>query len=193
MSSQKSRRLVLIRHSNTQPMPGVVAKSWPLSETGRARCNLLAQRLAGYTIDRLITSEETKAIETGSLIAERLGKPWQSASGLHEHDRSNVTTWHSTAEFEAIIADLFARPHELVYGLESADTCYIRFADALNMLLGAYPTETLAIVTHATAMSLFISRVTGIEPFAFWQQLGMPATVTFDLPSLTLIESVNLP
>jgi broad specificity phosphatase PhoE len=192
MAGPMSRRLVLIRHSNTQPIPGIAAKSWPLSETGRARCDRLAQQIAGYGVDRVITSEETKAIETGRLIAERLGKPWQSASGLHEHDRSNVTTWHGAAEFQAIIAELFARTHELVYGLETADACYVRFANALNAVLSAYPTETLAIVSHATAMSLFISHVTRIEPFAFWQQLGMPAYVTLDLPKLSLIETINL-
>ena len=80
-----SNTLILIRHSQSQPEPDRPASQWPLTETGRRRSIALAERLAAYTPDLIVTSRERKASETGALVAARLALPIVMADGLHEH------------------------------------------------------------------------------------------------------------
>jgi hypothetical protein len=41
-------------------------------------------------------------------------------------------------------------------------------------------------------MTLLLARVAGVEPFAFWQNLGMPAFVALALPDYRVIEMANI-
>jgi broad specificity phosphatase PhoE len=77
--------LVFIRHSQSQPDPEIPARSWRLTEEGRQRCEPLAALLIPYNLDTIITSTEPKAIETGQLVAQKLGIPYQLADNIHEH------------------------------------------------------------------------------------------------------------
>jgi broad specificity phosphatase PhoE len=184
------RKLILVRHSETKIVPGIAANQWQLTEEGRARCQLLAERLLLYTPTVIVTSHEPKAIETGELVAEILKRPVVTAENLHEHDRSNETTFYGFETFRSIIASLFEKPHALVYGKETADEAHERFAGAVRDVVERYPDGNLVIVTHATALTLFVSRLAGIDPFPFWEQLGMPAFVVFSLPEFGLCEVV---
>src|SRR5688500_6185252 len=104
-----THRLILIRHSQSQPDPERPASQWPLTEEGRRRCGPLAERLAAYAPDAIVTSHERKAIETGSLLAAHLGIQVAVGDGLHEHRREHVG-WLSNPAFEQAVAAFFARP-----------------------------------------------------------------------------------
>ncbi len=186
------RKLILIRHSETKPLPGVTASQWQLTEEGRRRCAALAERLVAYDLRVIVTSVEGKAIQTGQVVAEILKVPTVTADDLHEHDRSNVVPLKlDPQEFRATIARLFANPQTLVYGTEPADAAYTRFAGAVQRVINAYPHGNLAIVTHATVLTLFASRLAGLDPFPFWERLGMPAYIVFSLPDLRLLETAD--
>jgi broad specificity phosphatase PhoE len=186
------RKLILIRHSETNPVPGVTASQWQLTEEGRRRCRTLAERLAPYDLRMIVTSIEAKAVQTGQLVSEILDVPTVTADDLHEHDRSNITPLTlDPQEFRATIARLFANPKTLVYGIETADDAHARFAGAVRRVIDSYPDGNLAIVTHATVLTLFVSRLAGLDPFPFWERLGMPAYVVLLLPDLRLPETVE--
>ncbi|HET8678685.1 MAG TPA: histidine phosphatase family protein, partial [bacterium] len=70
------------------------------------KCAPLAEHLSAYHPDIIITSAEPKASETAQIVAGTLGKPFEVAEGLGEHDRSNVP-FSSTEFFEAAIAEFF--------------------------------------------------------------------------------------
>jgi broad specificity phosphatase PhoE len=67
--------LILIRHSQSQPKPERPASQWQLTKEGRRLCIALAERLAAYAPDVIVTSRERKASATGALVAARLGRP----------------------------------------------------------------------------------------------------------------------
>ena len=71
---------------------------------------------------------------TAAAIGERLGLVNQPLPGLGEHARRS-TRFGDRGAFEASIQALFNRPGERVYGDESADETYNRFAAALDPLL----------------------------------------------------------
>ena len=178
--------LILVKHSLTSIKPDLPASQWHLSEQGRRRCWALADKLALHRPVVIVTSTEPKAVETGHLVADRLGVPCETADGLHEHDRRNVG-FLTTEEFEARVAEFFARPAELVFGSETADQAHARFRAAVDTVLARYPDQAVAIVAHGTVMTLFVVRTTGLAPFPFWKQLGLPSFVVMSRPDFRFL------
>ncbi len=181
-AAEGGRALILIRHSLPQITPEVPARQWELSAVGRRRCGPLARRISPFRPQRVFTSREPKAVETARRVAEALDLPWAAVPDLHEHDRRGAPFLQDHAAFERQVVRLFARPDRLVFGRETADQAHRRFADAVLGLLGGHPNKTLAVVSHGTVISLFVSRSVGLEPVPFWQSLGMPAYVVLRLP-----------
>ena len=186
-----SSKLILMRHSLPDINPELPSHHWKLSDEGQRRCEPLAESLAKYHLDKIFTSIEPKANETGQILSQLLNRPFQIADGLHEHERDNVEFFKSTRGFEAVIAEFFARPNELVFGRETADQAHQRFSTAIDALTERHKDNDLAVVTHGTVMTLFVSRITGVKPFTFWQCLDLPSFAALTLPNLELIEVVE--
>ncbi len=130
-------------------------------------------------------------METAELVGEHLGLEVDVVDGLHEHERVGTPFDRDGATFRASIAGLFERPDEVVFGNESASDALTRFEQALDDVLARYPTGNVAVVTHATVMSLYIARRAGVNGYTYWQRLGMPAFAVLSLPDLRLIETVE--
>jgi broad specificity phosphatase PhoE len=154
------------------------------------QCTALARALAAYGPAVVVTSPEPKAAETAQIVADLLGTPLEIVEDLREHDRRNVP-WMKAEDFRAAVGRFFQEPQSLVLGQESADQAYRRFAAAVNAVIHRHPTETVAMVTHGTVMTLYVAGAEGLDPFTFWKSLGMPALAVLSLPGrrlLTVIE-----
>jgi broad specificity phosphatase PhoE len=148
-----------------------------LSDAGRQRCPALAQALEAYLPAALYASREAKATETAALTARALGVTFAVRPGLQEHART-TDDWLAPDAFQAAIANLFARPSDVVFGQESADQAHARFAAAVEALLAEHPQGNVIVVTHGTVLTLFVSRaIPGIDPLEFWRRLRLPAVV----------------
>lgn len=180
-------KLILIRHSLPHFQPEVPASQWQLSEEGFRRASLIPQHLIPYNPSRIISSQELKARQTAQVIALALNLPIQVVPGLHEHERPQAAGQTSSEQFETLLANFFAHPDQLIFGTESADQAYARFTNTINQLISAYPQETLAIVTHGTVISLFVSHNCSLDPFEFWKRLGLPFVIVLSLPDLQIL------
>ena len=183
--------LILLRHSLPETVPSVHPREWTLSEEGRRRCAALADLLAAYRPDVVVSSVETKAVETAELVAARLGVAIERAEGLHEHERGSE--WLGRERFEQTIRELFERPAAPVFGTETALEARGRFAAALNRVLERRP-GAVAAVTHGTVASLFVAgceRQDGAAAFALWRRLGLPSFLVLERPGLELREVVE--
>jgi broad specificity phosphatase PhoE len=178
--------LILVRHSAPEIVPQVPARDWHLSAAGRARCVPLAAALAPYQPRAIITSVESKAVETGQIVAARLGVAQVAMEGLHEHDRRHVGLLDQAA-FQERVAAFFAQPDALVLGQETAAQACDRFTRALDAVPAAYPDAPVAVVAHGTVMTLYLAQVAGIDPYPFWQRLGLPAFVVLARPTLAVL------
>ena len=186
------RYLALIRHAAAQIEPDLPAAEWRLSANGRALTRQLAPQLIPWRLNRIITSVEPKAVETGQILAEELGLPRQTAVNLHEHDRQGTPYFARHEDFVAAVTRFFTHPDELVLGRETAVQARDRFVTAVNRLLTAHPQENLAIVAHGTVITLYICHAnSGIDPVTFWQKLTTPAVLILSLPDKTLKRSLN--
>ena len=172
-------RLILVRHAAPAIDPETPSADWPLSDDGRRAAAVLAEALAPFTPILLVSGDEPKMVDTAGLIGERLGLTNRPLAGLSEHARRS-TTFGDRAAFEAAIAGLFNRPHEVVYGDESADQTYDRFAAAIDGAAHTTGEGPLIAVSGGTAISIFVARRLGMDPFPFWKALRLPQAFVID-------------
>ena len=180
--------LILVKHSLPVVDPAVPSREWRLSEEGQVRSRILAEKLGPYNLDMIFSSNEPKAIETARISAHRLNVPVEVLEGLQEHERRNVGFLEQEC-FEQSISRFYAQPAELVFGEETADTAYKRFSKSVDGLSERFPQANLALITHGTVLSLYVSRITCQDPFAMWKQLGLPSYVVLSRPDFNVIET----
>ena len=174
--SERSRRarmqtLVLVKHSLPKIDPSVPAREWRLSEEGRRRARKLGEKLDRYDLDVIVSSIELKAMETAEIASGLLKTPMVIVEGLHEHERVNVG-FLEKKRFEQSIRRVYEQPADLVFGDETADQAHDRFSKAVNELSDRFPRVNMALVTHGTVISLFLSRISELEPFTFVETVG---------------------
>jgi broad specificity phosphatase PhoE len=180
------KKLIFIRHSAVQIDTAVPSHKWRLSADGRLLARNLASLIAAYNPTRIITSVEPKASETGQIIADALGTPWQTAPNLHEHERSKVGYFEKREDFLTAVANFFVQYDQLVFGDETANQARERFDTAVHHLIAQFPDDTLAIVTHGTVLTLFLAHYNNFAPFPFWQNIKLPDYFVVASPSMIL-------
>ena len=185
-----TRRLILVKHAMPEIDPQLPAPRWPLSSAGREASVALAKRLERYRPTRVVTSVEPKAAETGAIVAATLGLPVSIATGLHEHDSGDVP-FMGTEAWNATVAEVFARPDEVVLGRDSANDAAERFGAAVARVQDAFPDDRTVIVAHGRVISLVVARANGIDGFDLWRRLGLPSFVVVEPPAWRVIDVVE--
>lgn len=181
--------LILVRHSIVQPQPGVSSQKWPLTTEGRARCAALAAQLRPYQIGRVATSDEPKAVATAQLLAAHLeiASPLIVDRDFGETRRETAPYFDSEGEFHAVVRMAMNSPDQIVFGEEAFNDARRRITLALGRLLNVHRTETLAVVTHGTIMSILLGHIAERDTFDIWRALGMPAFAVLT-PNLDLLD-----
>ena len=179
------RHLILIKHSLPTIEPTLPAQQWPLSSEGHRRCHALATQLLGYTPSLIAASPELKAQQTAAHLSQIFGLLYHSIEGLHEHQRSFLTT---TTDFEQIMDTFFSQPDKIVFGSESARQARERFTIAVTQAISEAATDDVFIVAHGTVITLFVSYYTKQAAFSLWQSLDLPSFIVLSLPDYRLIK-----
>lgn len=175
--------LILIRHSTPVIIPSQAPSEWPLSSNGIRRCHRLVELLATAKIKYLFSSPEKKAVQTAEIIAKKLDLTIQIEPGIHEHLRNPDQLPKSKQDFQVLVRQVFKFPNQIIFGQETGDQAWQRFSSALIQLMSEHSIlsdQSIACVTHGTVMSLYISRLIGIEPYSFWKKMSTPAYVILD-------------
>ncbi len=181
--------LILVRHSISQPEPGVSPHQWALTDEGRARCAALAQQLLPYRVACIASSDEQKAVATARLLAAhlQLTSPLTIEPDFGETRRSTAPYFDNPDAFRAAIQAAMNDPGQVVFGEEAFADARTRFVSALQRLMEAHFGETIAVVTHGTIMSLMLGHFAGVDTFETWQALQMPAYALLT-PNLDLLD-----
>ena len=187
--SEQSQAVVLIRHSIPEVDPSRPASEWSLSADGIKQCEVLASDLERFLPATLLSSPETKAMETAQHIGGHLGIGFAVREELCEHRRPSVFLPQS--EFHENIRNFFESPGNVVYGSESSNDVAARIEAEIRRVLANHPEENILMVTHGTAMTSFTSRRTNADAYSLWQSLGLPAYIAFGLPSFDIVDSVG--
>jgi len=184
------RKLILIKHAKPQVEEDIPSHEWELSPEGRESCKALAQFLSQHQPKVIVTSDEPKAIQTGSIVAEALGISTRIYDGLHEHDRSNVPMMQPR-EFISTMALFFKERRRLVLGRETAEDAVDRLEDTVEKLLHDEPEGNVAAVTHGTVLALFCEGHGLGDGFQLWRKMGLPSAAVFSVPDLKALELVE--
>ncbi|MCU1392179.1 MAG: hypothetical protein JWM34_607 [Ilumatobacteraceae bacterium] len=173
--------LILVRHALPVRREVTEGAADPeLSEAGVLQARFLADYLAVETIHAVYASPLRRAIETAKPLAERLHLPIEIVDGVAEYDR------HSSeyVPIEELKATNDPRWQQMLAD-DWGDRTETRqqFADrvftAVEGIVAANPSRTVAVVCHGGVINAYLARV-----------LGTPDSAGFFYPNYTSIHRV---
>lgn len=150
-----------ITHPQVKMDPDVPVPRWGLSDTGRERAVQAARRPWAARLGRIVSSDETKAVETAEILAAAAGVPVEILANLHENDRS-ATGFLPPPEFEKAADAFFAFPEASFRGWERAADAQVRIVSAVTKILDAHdPAVPIAFVGHGGVGTLLRCHLMG--------------------------------
>jgi broad specificity phosphatase PhoE len=156
------QRVRYLTHPQVHIDPALPVPSWRLSAQGRQRVATLIEAgwLAGTTL--VVTSAETKALETAGPISQALGSRLEVREAMHENDRSS-TGFLPPAEFERVADAFFARPDESPRGWETARAAQTRIVHEAEAVLARHHAGDVLFVGHGAVGTLLMSHYGRLE------------------------------
>lgn len=133
---------------------------WSLNEVGKQRVALLAASGALTGTRHVISSGETKALETARPLAQALGCTLVIRAAMHENDRS-ATGFLPPETFEHVADQFFANPDHSVRGWETARAAQTRIVAQVQACLQTYPQGDVLFVGHGGVGTLLLCHLLG--------------------------------
>lgn len=152
---------IYITHPQVRIDPAIDVPRWGLSETGSMRAALAASKPWAKSIRRIVSSDETKAVETANILAGATGISVEVTEGMHENDRS-ATGFLPPDEFEAAADWFFGHPEESFRGWERAIDAQARIVGAIELVLAGHdPLQPIAFLGHGAVGTLLKCHLRG--------------------------------
>ncbi|PVB61329.1 histidine phosphatase family protein [Labrenzia sp. 011] len=152
---------IYLTHPEVEIDPEVPVPEWGLSDTGRQRAAKAAFLPFAGGIRNVISSGETKAIETAQVFSARLNVSQRVLPFLHENDRS-ATGYLAPEDFEATADAFFAQPHESVRGWERAIDAQNRIVTGIRSALRHVPDgDPVLFAGHGGVGTLLLCHLMG--------------------------------
>ena len=179
------RRLVLVRHAQVRLDPELPPQRWELTADGRADGERLARLDVFDGIAAVVTSPEPKARATAEPIAAAAGVELRVDPDLREAERGAAPVDDRAAFVARVDAWLGGTR---VPGWEERDFAAARIVGCIERLLAASSGD-LALVSHGTVLSLYLSWLRGQERVDLdeWAALSLPAVAVVDPSARTIV------
>ncbi|MDA5631723.1 MULTISPECIES: histidine phosphatase family protein [Rhizobium/Agrobacterium group] len=150
-----------ITHPQVKIDPMVPVPDWGLSDRGVERTREASRLPWARALRRIVSSAETKAIETARILAETSGAAIEIIETMHENDRS-ATGFLPPSEFEKAADWFFAHPDESFRGWERAIDAQARIVSAVKAVLDRHePQQPIAFVGHGGVGTLLKCHIEG--------------------------------
>lgn len=143
-----------ISHADVRVEPDIPVPRWSLSDVGRARTQRLLSQPWVASLTRIVSSPETKALETATMLADHLDLAVEVRPMTGEIDRSR-TGYVTHDRHEELADQLFRDPYESAAGWERAVDAQDRIVTALADLLGPGVAGDVAVVGHGGVGTLW--------------------------------------
>jgi len=151
-----------LSHPQVEIDPQKEIDKWSLNDLGESRVVALSQSGALVGTQIVISSAETKAIETASPIAKALGCQLEIRQRMHENDRSS-TGFLPPDEFETVADQFFKYPDQSVRGWETARSAQARIVAEVRECLLLYPDCDILFVGHGGVGTLLYCYLSGVD------------------------------
>jgi broad specificity phosphatase PhoE len=150
-----------LTHPQVLIQPAKDVRRWSLNPVGGARVSALAAKLGALSnTGRVISSDETKALETARPLAVALGVELEIRPRMHENDRS-ATGFLPPEEFEQVADQFFANPGKSVRGWETAKDAQRRIVEEVNAALAGPQSGDVLFVGHGGVGTLLFCALSG--------------------------------
>ena len=154
-------RILFVTHPEVVIDPGKPVSEWPLSPLGRERMQRFAEYLRGGKIEVIYSSDEQKALDGASILADALGIPAKINDELGENDRSS-TGYIAPPKFWEVVTEFFAHPDESVLGWETARHAQARIVVAMSRIAESHrDAHSIAVVSHGGVGRLLMAHLQG--------------------------------
>ena len=151
-----------ITHPQVQIDPSIPVPKWGLSQQGRTRAKCFASLPILNSTKTIISSAETKAIETAIIISDAIDVPVIIREKTHENDRS-ATGFLEPNEFERVADLFFSKPLESVLGWETATHSQSRIVTEAMKVIQDNPNGDILLVGHGAVGTLLYCSLSNIE------------------------------
>lgn len=158
-------RALYITHPEVVIDPGLPTPQWGLSEVGFARARTFTERWPLPQWTTIFASDERKALDLASVLAEATGAEILIDHALSENDRTS-TGYLDKARFEAMADRFFADPQFGPAGWESAAAAQARIVVAVARLLATLPSGRLAVFAGHGAVGTLLKCHCARRPIA---------------------------
>ena len=151
-----------LTHPQVEMEPARPVPLWRLSGKGRARVEALLDRPWLRSVKRILSSDETKAVEAAAIVGAHLGVAVEIDREMGENDRSS-TGFLEPPAFEAAAGRFFAEPHRSWNGWERAVDAADRIERAVRRALaGPAGSAPALLVGHGGVGTLLKCRIAGL-------------------------------
>lgn len=160
------KRVIFIRPGETDWNRDLRYQGWvaiPLNAYGVRQAQRLANYIRNIGVAVLYSSDLKRAVETANILAEKLGAEPVVDKRLRERNigkwqgltQKEMQTWYP-AEYAQFVAD--PDGYRVPDG-ESRKDVRERILEAFNQYLGADKGETIAILSHSTAINALLAEI----------------------------------
>ncbi|WP_349436930.1 histidine phosphatase family protein [Pararhizobium sp. A13] len=153
---------IYVTHPQVRIDPDVPVPCWGLSELGTARSEMAARCGWARQLTRILSSDETKALETAVILARPVGIDIEVLEHAGENDRS-ATGFLAPDEFEKAADWFFANPDQSFHGWERAVDAQARIVSTVSSVLDRHdPSRPIAFVGHGGVGTLLKCHLAGL-------------------------------
>ncbi|MEM1048634.1 MAG: histidine phosphatase family protein [Pseudomonadota bacterium] len=152
---------IYLTHPQVAVDPSVPVPQWGLNAVGLGRVRRIVNGDWPDSFTRVVSSEETKAVETAGPIADALGLALIRRADMHENDRS-ATGFLPPDEFERVANAFFATPHDSIRGWERAVDAQARVTAAAEAEIAAADGGSILFVGHGAVGTLLYCHYAGL-------------------------------
>jgi broad specificity phosphatase PhoE len=181
-------QLTLIRHATTDANINrcfVGQVDPPLNEQGLQEASALANRLSSLPVDRIVTSDLQRAIQTAEAIAaHHESTPLVTDARLREMNLGELDGLPGeqvVREYPDLIAAWKKQPATIQMPGESGESLKIvqaRVWQCVDELVSAHPDEHIVIVSHTFSLLALICRVIALDLNRFRHLFIRPASIS---------------
>jgi phosphoserine phosphatase len=175
-------KILLTRHGHVEGIkPERFRGRQPLDLTarGRAEAEAVAERIAGaFRPTRIYTSPLGRCVETGAAIAKACGIAAEVCADLIDIDYGAwqfQTFEHARKDDPSLFDSWFAAPHMVRFpNGESLQDLAARVADALRLVVGRHPADTVVLVGHDSVNRVLLLQCLDLPLSAYWRIAQAP-------------------
>ena len=179
--------LSLVRHADTVVDPACDPADWPLSDRGRSDAQRLALQQRWRNVTRLVSSAETKAVQTARPIVASAGVVLGTCPAINEAKRPSFKS-----DYVRRVEEFFRVPGNSCDDWETAEAALSRVRAVIASLENDFSGGHVALVGHGMLWALARAWLLGkdkVDP-SEWRAILMPDVSVWEIgPSGTMLVS----